>query len=233
MMESTGITPVYNVDGNRSSDGAWGDGGWIWIFFLFILLCGGWNNNGWGNNGTDSAGFQGYATRADINEGFLFNNVQNGIQGIQTQLCDGFATVNANIANDFADTNLGMSQGFSGVQQQLSQLGFNTQQCCCETQRAIDGVNYNMAKNTCDVIQAANDNTQKILDVITSDKIDSLRTELQAAQLQLGQLSQTATLINTLQPTPKPAYITCSPYASYGANGLNGLYSGCGTGGCC
>lgn len=231
MMESTGITPVYNVDGNNRNDGTWGDGGWIWIIFLFFLMAwgGGWNN-GWGNNGgTNSPGFQGYATRADVNEGFLFNNVQNGIQGIQTQLCDGFATVNGNIANGFANTNLGMSQGFNGVQQQLAQLGFNNQQCCCETQRAIDGVNYNMAKNTCDIIQAGNNNTQKILDMITSDKIDSLRTELQAAQLQLGQLSQTATLINTLQPTPKPAYLTCSPYSAYGANGL---YGGCGNG-CC
>ena len=93
----------------------------------------------------------------------------------------------------------------------------------------MDGVNYNMAKNTCDVIQANNDNTQKILDLITSDKIDSLRTELQAAQLQLGQLSQTATLIDTLQPTPKPAYITCSPYAAYGTNGLTGLSTCCST----
>lgn len=231
MMESTGITPVYNVDGNNRNDGTWGDGGWIWIIFLFFLMAwgGGWNN-GWGNNGgANSPGFQGYATRADVNEGFLFNNVQNGIQGIQTQLCDGFATVNGNIANGFANTNLGMSQGFNGVQQQLAQLGFNNQQCCCETQRAIDGVNYSMAKNTCDIIQAGNNNTQKILDMITSDKIDSLRTELQAAQLQLGQLSQTATLINTLQPTPKPAYITCSPYSAYGTNGL---YGGCGNG-CC
>lgn len=235
MMESTGITPVYNVDGNtRNNDGMWGDGGWVWIIFLFFLMA--WGGNGWSNGlngGANSPGFQGYATRADVNEGFLFNNIQNGIQGVQTQLCNGFATVNANIANDFANTNLGMSQGFSGVQQQMAQLGFNTQQCCCETQRAIDGVNYNMAKNTCDVIQAGNENTQKIIDLITSDKIDSLRTELQAAQLQLGQLSQTATLINTLQPTPKPAYITCSPYAAYGTNGLSGL-SGCGlSSGCC
>lgn len=218
MMENCGITPVYNVDGNRDSNGAWGDGGWIWIIFLFFLMAwgGGWNNGfGGGNMGANSPGFQGYATRADVNEGFLFNNIQNGITGIQSEICNGFATVNSNISNGFANTNLGMCQGFNGVQAQMAQLGYNMQDCCCATQRAIDGVNYNMAKNTCDVIQAGNANTQRIIDTITADKIDSLRTELQSAQLQLSQLSQTSNIVGQLKPVPVPAYLTCSPYTTY------------------
>lgn len=51
--------------------------------------------------------------------------------------------------------------------------------------------------------------------MMTQDKIDSLRTELQAAQLQLGNFAQTQTLINELRPCAKPAYITCSPYTNY------------------
>lgn len=235
MMDNCGITPVYNIDGNgRNNDGAWGDGGWTWIIFLFFLMAWGGNGfGGWGNgSGANSPGFQGFATRADVNEGFLFNNIQSGIQGLQTQLCDGLATVNSNISNGFANTNLGMCQGFNGVQSQLAQLGYNMQDCCCTTQRAIDGVNYNNAKNTCDIIQASNANTQRIIDTITSDKIDSLRTELQAAQLQLGQLSQTSTLINTLRPTPQPAYLTCSPYTAYPTGNIFGA-STCGCGNTC
>lgn len=233
MMENCGITPVYNVDGNNNN-GAWGDGGWTWIIFLFFLMAwgGGWNN-GWGGAGvgSNSPGFQGYATRADINEGFLFNNVQNGVQAIQTELCNGFATVNSNISNGFANTNLGMCQGFNGVQQQMAQLGYNLQDCCCQTQRAIDGVNYNNAKNTSDIIQANNANTQRILDTITSDKIDNLRTELQSAQLALQNNAQTQTLINQLRPCPIPAYLSCSPYASYYPTSFA---NGCGCGnGCC
>ena len=44
-----------------------------------------------------------------------------------------------------------------------------------------------------------------------------LRDQLQAAQLQLGNLSQTQNIINAVRPFPQPAYITCSPYTS--ANG--------------
>ena len=233
MMENCGITPVYNVDGNGRSGDSWGDGGLVWIIFLFFLMA--WGGNGWGgfgsNGGAGSPGFQGYATRADVNEGFLFNNVQNGIQGIQTELCNGFATVNSNISNGFANTNLGMCQGFNGVQAQMAQLGYNMQDCCCQTQRAIDSVNYNAAKNTCDVIQAGNANTQRIIDVITADKVDSLRTELQAAQLALQNNAQTQTLVNQLKPVPVPAYLTCSPYTAYPTgNPFGNCGCGCGCG---
>lgn len=233
MMENCGITPVYNVDGNCRNGDSWGDGGWVWIIFLFFLMA--WGGNGWGgfggNGGAGSPGFQGYATRADVNEGFLFNNVQNGIQGIQTELCNGFATVNSNISNGFANTNLGMCQGFNGVQAQMAQLGYNMQDCCCQTQRAIDSVNYNAAKNTCDVIQAGNANTQRIIDVITADKVDSLRTELQAAQLALQNNAQTQTLVNQLKPVPVPAYLTCSPYTAYPTgNPFGNCGCGCGCG---
>lgn len=240
MMENCGITPVYDINGeggNRGNDNGFGDGGWVWIIFLFFLMA--WGGNGWGNGfgggngGTGSPGFQGYATRADVNDGFLFNNLQNGVQGIQSELCNGFATVNSNISNGFANTNLGMCQGFNGVQAQMAQLGYNMQDCCCQTQRAIDSVNYNMATHTCDVIQAGNANTQRIIDTLTADKIDSLRTELQAAQLALQNNAQTQTLIGQLKPVPMPAYLTCSPYTAYPTPAVaDPCGCGCG-GGCC
>lgn len=227
MMENSGITPVYNM-GDGCKEG-FGENGWIWVILLFFLMA--WGGNGFGGfgGGANSPGFQGYATRADINDGFLFNNVQSGISGIQSDLCNGFATVNSNLSNGFANTNLGMAQGFNGVQAQLAQLGYNMQDCCCQTQRAIDGVNYNMSKNTCDVIQAGHENTQRIIDLITSDKIDSLRAQLSSAQLQLSNNAQTQALVNQLKPVPVPAYLTCSPYTSYPPTTYcNGYAPGCG-----
>lgn len=230
MMENCGIQPVYDIGDNGSRDG-WGNGGWEWIILLFFLMA--WGGNGWGGfgyggSGANSPGFQGYATRADVNEGFLFNNIQSGIQGINTELCNGFATVNSNISNGFANTNLGMCQGFNGVQSQLAQLGYNMQDCCCQTQRAIDSVNFNASQNTCDIIQAGNANTQRIIDLITTDKIDSLRTELQAAQLALQNNAQTQTLVNQLKPVPVPAYLTCSPYTAYPTGNIFGGFNNCG-----
>ena len=88
----------------------------------------------------------------------------------------------------------------------------------------MDNVKYENAKNTCDIINAVNASTQRVIDQMTNDKIEDLRTELQNAQLQLSNNSQTADLIATLRPFPQPAYITCSPYTSTNTN------YGCGCG---
>ena len=60
--------------------------------------------------------------------------------------------------------------------------------------------------------------------------MDKLRTELQSAQFQLSQLSQTDNIVNRLMPVPKPAYLTCSPYAAAFGIGTNYNYNygGCG-----
>ena len=199
---------VLTGNNGRNNDGWGGDGAW-WIILFLIFGAFGWGGygNGWGGDGgANSPAFQGYATRADLDAALSTQGIESGIQNISTQLCNGFAGVNSNISN----------------------LGYQLQDCCCQTQRAVDGVNYNMAMQTntlqqalCsgfrDVIDSQNAGTQRIIDTITQDKIQSLQTELQSAQLQLANVSQTNNIINTLRPTPVPAYITCSPYqAAYG-----------------
>lgn len=67
-------------------------------------------------------------------------------------------------------------------------------------------------------------NTQKILDKLCENEIQQLRTDLQSAQLQISQLSQTANITNALRPFPSPSYIVTSPYTS--------LFNGFGNCGC-
>ena len=205
--------------GNRNNDGFGdGNGWWIILFLLFGMF--GWGGYGFGGGynggGTNTPGFQGFATRSDIDAALATQGIESGITGIGTQLCNGFAGVNSAIAN----------------------LGYQNQQCCCDLKQAIGDVNYNMAAQTNilqntvnngfrDVIEAQNAGTQRIIDTITQDKIQSLQTELQSAQLQLSNAAQTNNIINALRPTPIPAYITCSPYQA--ATGYNcGCNVGCG-----
>ena len=213
--------------GNRNNDG-FGDGNGWWII-LFLLVCG-WGGygfgGGYGGGGFNSPAGQGFATRSDIDAALSTQGIESGITGIGTQLCNGFAGVNSAIAN----------------------LGYQNQQCCCDLKQAIGDVNYNMAAQTNilqntvnngfrDVIEAQNAGTQRIIDTITQDKIQSLQTELQSAQLQLSNQAQTTNIINALRPTPTPSYPVMSPYTSiinptgftFGVNGC-----GCNTGcGCC
>lgn len=219
--------------GNRSNDGFGdGNGWWIILFLLFGMF--GWGGygfgGGYGGGGTNTPGFQGFATRSDIDAALATQGIESGIQNISTQLCNGFAGVNSNISN----------------------LGYQLQQCCCDTRAAIADVNYNLAAQTnilqntvnnngnaiqqalCsgfrDVIDAQNAGTQRIIDTITQDKIQSLQTELQSAQLQLSNQAQTTNIINALRPTAIPAYLTCSPYQAMMGYSNCGCNTSCGCG---
>lgn len=174
----------------------------------------------------------------------------------------------ASLQNCCCQTQLGMCQGFNGVNQAIANLGFQTQQCCCDIDKSImqssfqnqagfnglsnqlsscccnlergqDAIKYQMARDTCDIIAAGHADTDRIINHLTQTEMDRLRTELQSAQFQLSQISQTSNIVNQLMPVAKPAYITCSPYASafgypYGYNGYNGCgcNNNCGCG-CC
>jgi hypothetical protein len=111
----------------------------------------------------------------------------------------------------------------------------------CQTQRAIDAVNYNMATNACniqqsicnstrDIIDGQRESTNAILGFLTNEKISSLQAQNAQLTAQLSQNAQTQTLINTLRPVASPAYITCSPYESAFGTRNGGCGCGCGCG---
>ena len=184
--------------------GGWGDGWWI----LLLLLCGWGGNNGWNNGGNNM-------------------NYELGRVATTNDVASGFST--STIMSTQRDTQLEMNAGFAGVQQTLCQ-GFNginqaIGDCCCQTQRSIDGVKYEMARNTCDIIQSGKDNTQRIIDYLTCAETQKLRDENLALRFQASQYAQNAYLVDQLRPTARPAYLTCSPFETvYGRNG------GCGCG---
>lgn len=91
-----------------------------------------------------------------------------------------------------------------------------------------------MATNTCAITNAINGGTQRILDYLCQEKISGLQAENALLTSQISQNAQTRQIIDTLLPVARPAYITCSPYASafgYPYSGYNGN-NGCGGCGC-
>lgn len=210
------------VNNHNNGDGFFG-GESSWVFFLFFLLA--WGNGGFGFGG--NAGSQA-VTRADLCESFNFNDLQRQTQGITQGICDGFYAMNSSLMNGFHGVDAALCAGFNGVNSNITNLGYQIKDCCCETNRNIDAVRYENAKTACEIMQNADKNTQRIVDIMTQNTIQGLRDELQAAQLQLGNMSQTQALINELKPCAKPAYITCSPYqASMAGYGWNNCNCGC------
>lgn len=230
----------------KDNDGAFGGAGgtWIWVFFLFFLLA--WGGNGFfGNRGVDSAAVQGALTRADLFEGFNNNDVQRQLQGLSNGLCDGFYAQNSTMLNGFntvgrelcqgfGGVNSNMSLGFAGVQSAINDAKFANQECCCTTNRSIDAVRYENAKNTCDIVNAIREDGQETRALINANTMQDLRDkiadkdrDLMTANFQLSQQAQSANIIGQLRPYPQPAYITCSPYEATMVAGQ------CYRGGCC
>lgn len=198
---------------DRGNDGMFGgaNGTWIWVFFLFFLLAWGGGGFGFGNG----AATQGALTRSDMCQEFNFNNLQRSVLGIQNGICDGFYAQNTTMLN-----------GFNAVGNQLQENRFASQQCCCETNRNIDSLKYENAKNTCDIISAIKADGDATRAAMTQNTIQELRDKLQDVKFENSQFMQNQYLVNQLQPVARPAYITCSPYVA------NGCGNSCGCVGC-
>jgi hypothetical protein len=176
-----------------------------------------------------------------LQQGFCASDRANlqGFNGIQSALCQGFNGINSAIAQ----TNYNMKDCCCETKQAITENRFNTQtgfnslsnqlaSCCCDLGRGQENIKYALAQQTCDIISNADKNTDRIINHLVQSEMDKLRTELQSAQFQLSQNSQTRALIDQLQPCPKPAYLTCSPYQTYPISNVGfGFNSGCGT--CC
>ena len=258
-----GFAEGYAVgQGNACNNGGWGGfGGYgadlLWIIVLFALL----GNGGWGFGGNNNCGCNsccggcggnalGYelgkvATSNDVAVGFAqnatlsnLNDLKLGQAGIQQTLCQGFGGVNTAIAQNGYETRLAVND-----------LGYKLQDCCCQTQRAIDGVNYNLATQACaiqnsinnstrDIIDSQRDGTNAILNFLTQDKIATLQAENQSLKFAASQTAQNAYLTATIdagnaelirrlgRDCPIPAYVVPNPNCCYTPN--FSAYNGCG-----
>lgn len=217
------VTPTGGTGYNNG--GGWGGdwSAWIVIFVLFFAF-GGWGN-GFGGFGSFGGG-NGALTRADLCQDMNFSQLENGVRGISQGICDSTFALN----NSINGLGVNVMQGFHGVDNAICNLGFTTQQgfnatqvammqgnnalqaqladCCCTTARAIDGVNYNMATNTCalqntiqntarDTIDNDNRNHQALMDKLCqmeynglNDKYQAAMAENQALKFQISQSGQ-------------------------------------------
>lgn len=252
------LADIAAVTGNNKNDGMWGGDGW-WAIIIFAIIFGwnGFGNNGWGGNGGSVGATAAAYTDSAIQRGFDTQSILGKLDGITNGICDGIYAVNNSMLTGFNGINTNVMQTGFGIQQAINAdtvanmqntnaLQSQLANCCCETREAIQGVNYNMAQNTCalqntmntntrDIIDSQNAGTRAILDYLCNEKISSLQAEnndlrraasqdRQSALLSTEIASQTQQIINAVRPTPVPAYPASNIYG-YANCGCN---SGCG-----
>lgn len=229
-MRGEGIVPVMDVGNNGSGfgNGFGNNGDWAWIIILFLIF----------GNGR---GFGGYGGGGGIGENYVlatdFATIERKLDSVNSGICDATFALNNTITNGNFNTINALTQGFSGVNTALLQgnyaLSSQLADCCCKTQRAIDGVNYNMAQNTCTITNNATMNARDIIDAVNTnyralheelvanklemknERIAEQQNEINALRLRASQEAQNNYLISQLRPCPDPAYIVPNPNCCY------------------
>lgn len=246
------LSDIAAATGNRNNGSGFGngDGAW-WIIILFLFIFCGWGEDGrgglFGGNGS---------TRSGITDGYIltsdFANIERKIDGVNNGICDGFynqaqlingvnnnisstgnsilTQMNNNAVNSMQDTfalQTALNGNLNSITSQLTNLGTQMQQCCCdqryESATNFANLNYNIATQECqtrqaitdstrDIVDNQNANTRSILDFLTQDKIASLTAENQSLKFAASQQAQNSYLVNALSPAPIPAYTVANPY---------------------
>jgi hypothetical protein len=209
---------------NNNGNNGWND--WSWIIGL-ALVGGLFGNGGFGFGGGFGGGREGFygypyaspATVQDVASGFSTSEIMSDLNDILL----GQASMQNFINQGFAGLNQTVTNGFAGVNNAICTLGYQNAQlinglsreladCCCATQRSIDSVKYENAKNTCDIIRAGQDNTRAILDYLTGEKISSLQAENAGLKAQISNDRQSAYIIDALAPKcPQASYLVQAP----------------------
>lgn len=222
------VAPAYNNGGGFGGFG----GDWGWIILLLLFAGGGWGG-GFGMDGVypwmnqanlTSNGFQNQLMNDNV------TGVQNGVNNIATQLCNGFAGVNATVSNGFAQSEIAdnsrqmanMNQVF-GLSQQLSQ-------CCCDNRLATCQTQNVVSNEGAATRLAIQNQTQAILDKMCQQEIDAYRRENeslrsmvnmqalaasqseQTARLIADNTAQTQYIVNRVAPYPIPSYTVPNPF---------------------
>ena len=229
-MRGEGIVPVMDVGNNNNGFGGFGNGDGAW--WIIILLLFGWGRNGFGGGFGGGSGIgENYVLATD------FATIERKLDAVNSGICDATFALNNTINNGFFGVQNSLTQGFGGLNTALLQgnyaLSSQFADCCCKTQRAIDGVNYNMAANTCAITNNATMNTRDIIDAVNANyralheeivanriedknaQIQAQQNEINALRLRASQEAQNNYLISQLRPCPEPAYLVPNPNCCY------------------
>lgn len=233
-----GEVPIVTTGNGYGNNGGFFGNDGIWAILLLALL--GFGRGGYGLGGGGSAGseFVGYelgktATQADIASGFNNSAVLSSLNDLKLGQANGFANVQQTLCQGFSGVNTAILQSANATERGFATLGYNLANCCCDIKGAIADAKYANEKQTYDIVVNQNNNTQRIIDYLTTKENQNLRDENFALRLSASQAKQNAYLLNEIKPCPIPAYITCNPNTgltypqgytntNFGGNGCNG-----------
>ena len=177
---NTGGYSLADLAAATNGANGWGNDWWVLILFLFFFMGG----NGWGNN-------RQCVTTDDMQNQFNFaslerqnNEITANSRQVAYDLSNDIAQLGFALNTAVRDAWSGLNENIRDSQSLIQGLGANMEQCCCTTNRNIDSVRYDASLNTRDIMKNDCDNTQKILDAITGNRMADMQNQINQLQLQ-------------------------------------------------
>lgn len=215
-LSASDIALLDGRNGNFGNDGM----GFLWIFALLILAGGGFNGFG---------GYQPqYATQDFVQNGFNFNDLQDQNRDILNAITGGTAQAVAatnqakydNI-NVLKDVQMALASQIADVKNMEQNILGNQNECCCSTKMLIAetgaGINaglaqnrYENAMNTAAINANTTAQTQKILDALSQNKIETLQAQVNALEMQNALNGVVRYPTNTYYAVPSPCFNGCN-----------------------
>jgi len=171
--------------------------GLIGLAVIALLFGGGGWGGGFGGGGNGVAAIYGAQQFSQLDN--AIRNTQNGIADSTYAITNTLNGINMNLSNALCSTTYELAG-------KIDANRFAAQQCCCETQRAIDGVKFENAQNTCQIVNAIHAEGETTRRMLLENKIEALQckiTELTASNnakdLALSQIKQNQYLVNEFE----------------------------------
>jgi hypothetical protein len=203
-------TPVVMNDG-FSGMGIWG------FLIIALFLMGGFGGGFAGNGFANAIGYENLATSNEVQRGFDNQNSMANQREILGAVNDasarGIATTNQvyhDVVSYVGDKYNELQRDVAGLAVGQAGLLAKEQECCCSTLRAIDGVNYNNALNTASINAKTTEQTQKILDALSANKIETLQNKVNELSLAQALAGVVRYPMGTNYAVPSPCFGGCS-----------------------
>jgi len=169
------------------NDGLFGGGSGGGLLFAILLIVLFMGNGAWGS-GRGAFGTE--AIQNQMQQGFdnqnTMANQRETLAAVNAGTAQTVATANQvyhDLAGYIGDKYAELDRDVLGISSTLQQVMANQNSCCCQTLRAIDGVNYANAQNTAAINANTTAAVQKVLDAITENKIEALQSKINSLEL--------------------------------------------------
>ena len=204
LLQQKGIDPSVLA---MMNNGGFGNGNWIWVFFLILLF----GRNGFGGYGDNVAG-TGYLSNQITNTAGRdllmqaingngaavqnlastlncdINSIKCAINGVQSSICQ----VGNQVGMSSQQIVNAIQQGNMGLTQQIAQ-------CCCDNKLLVTNIGYEgQIRDLQNTAQLANKLDNINNNVVHSFSTTAYETAQQTCALQNGMRDQTQTILNKL-----------------------------------